>query len=624
MRAKLTLILSIAVLLLLAFGASSSRAAIDYSQGEPLLTSGNSAILSPLPLTPQEDSIYYDSDPGSFIPSYSDSGSMFAVRFTPAQTCSLMYIKVVTAQGAGDAKIHIWADNSGEPGDDLTEAFVATLDGNQDYQVINLNTPVNIGSDDFFIGVEYLQDAPPHITTDNQANVDGRSVIKHPDDDWGTANHNLNIRAFVHYYEQPSEECYIYDNGPAAWLPQYGNAGDMFAVRFTNTHYPAEICSLKTVQVATKDGSGDVSLHIWSSINGTPGDDITTPFTVTFNGDMEFQDITIDPPIVINQQDFFVGWELLNDAPPYGVTDNDGNTQNRSKVKHADGDWAPTGNDLTFRACVTYATEQPEELVYDSGTAVNWLPNDDEAGTQFSTRFTRTYSHYPDTCAVLQSIAVMTKGASASDAMVYIWDTDCTGSPDTTVLTSFQTTFNNDMNWQQIDLPEPLSLYCHDFHVGWELIDGAPPYALLDGDGNTESRSKVLIPGDSSWTTLGNDLMVRAYVTYRNDDCDCCPPVGVNDGDIADVPSAFGLTQNYPNPFNAATVITYTIDQPSKVTLKIYNIAGQLVETLINNQKSEVGVQSIQWDASNHPSGIYFYKLSAGEKSVVKRMTLLK
>ena len=89
------------------------------------------------------------------------------------------------------------------------------------------------------------------------------------------------------------------------------------------------------------------------------------------------------------------------------------------------------------------------------------------------------------------------------------------------------------------------------------------------------------------------------------------------------VPVQFELSQNYPNPFNPSTTINFSIPQSSVVTLKVFNTLGQEVNTLIN-QNMESGVHSISFDASELNSGIYFYRLEAGQFSEVRKMTLIK
>ncbi len=97
--------------------------------------------------------------------------------------------------------------------------------------------------------------------------------------------------------------------------------------------------------------------------------------------------------------------------------------------------------------------------------------------------------------------------------------------------------------------------------------------------------------------------------------------------DIAEVnvngPTEFALFQNYPNPFNPSTVIRFEIPEATFVNLKIYNAVGEEVATLINEQM-ESGVYLWNFNAANLPSGIYIYRLNAGDKLFTKKMMLIK
>jgi len=95
------------------------------------------------------------------------------------------------------------------------------------------------------------------------------------------------------------------------------------------------------------------------------------------------------------------------------------------------------------------------------------------------------------------------------------------------------------------------------------------------------------------------------------------------EGDLADLPSDFVLIRNYPNPFNASTVISYELPTSSLVKLEVYNISGQKVATLVDSQQ-EAGYRSARWDASEVSSGLYFYKLTAGDFNEIKRMILVR
>ena len=95
----------------------------------------------------------------------------------------------------------------------------------------------------------------------------------------------------------------------------------------------------------------------------------------------------------------------------------------------------------------------------------------------------------------------------------------------------------------------------------------------------------------------------------------------INDEQL--IPSLFMLSQNYPNPFNAQTTIRYSIPGLSKITIEFYNILGRRVES-INEGMKLAGVYQFIWDAADQPSGVYFYRIQAGDYTETKRMVLLK
>jgi hypothetical protein len=89
------------------------------------------------------------------------------------------------------------------------------------------------------------------------------------------------------------------------------------------------------------------------------------------------------------------------------------------------------------------------------------------------------------------------------------------------------------------------------------------------------------------------------------------------------VPKSFNLSQNYPNPFNPATKIKFAIPQSSLVTLKVYDILGKEVTSLVN-QNLNAGNYEVDFNAINLSSGSYFYKISAGDFTSIKKMVLIK
>jgi hypothetical protein len=98
--------------------------------------------------------------------------------------------------------------------------------------------------------------------------------------------------------------------------------------------------------------------------------------------------------------------------------------------------------------------------------------------------------------------------------------------------------------------------------------------------------------------------------------------VSVEDKEIP-IATSFKLEQNYPNPFNPSTVISYRLPVISNVTLIVYDVLGNEITTLVNEEKS-VGVYEVEFNATGLPSGIYFYKLTAGEYNQTQKMIYLK
>ena len=94
------------------------------------------------------------------------------------------------------------------------------------------------------------------------------------------------------------------------------------------------------------------------------------------------------------------------------------------------------------------------------------------------------------------------------------------------------------------------------------------------------------------------------------------------------IPDKIFISQNYPNPFNPTTKFVYTIDKPGIASLKIYDVMGKLIYTVFDGYKKS-GIFEEEWTGVNKnnqllSSGIYFYNLSSGGKSITKKMVLSK
>ncbi len=112
-------------------------------------------------------------------------------------------------------------------------------------------------------------------------------------------------------------------------------------------------------------------------------------------------------------------------------------------------------------------------------------------------------------------------------------------------------------------------------------------------------------------TTDGGNNWVNQNVTFAEE------------GQTQKLPIEYFLSQNYPNPFNPSTKLSYSITQSGLVTLKVYDVLGTEIETLVNEGKP-VGTYELNWNGANLPSGVYFYRLQAGSFVQTRKMILLK
>ena len=146
--------------------------------------------------------------------------------------------------------------------------------------------------------------------------------------------------------------------------------------------------------------------------------------------------------------------------------------------------------------------------------------------------------------------------------------------------------------------------------IGFELQNNESD---ADDAGNRGAMEKWWNPTNNSWA----DASIWGNATLGS-----LATVGVNEKPST-VVTRYDLSQNYPNPFNPTTKISFSVPQSGFVTLKVYNLLGQLVSTVLSKDLN-VGSYEADFNAANLPSGIYFYKLEAGNTVLTKKMMLLK
>ena len=159
-------------------------------------------------------------------------------------------------------------------------------------------------------------------------------------------------------------------------------------------------------------------------------------------------------------------------------------------------------------------------------------------------------------------------------------------------------------------------------HSG-RFLDGGPHE---NGDQlNLDTEGLAVISEDSTYKLEGyGDINYQnfEFFTFLN-----VTDVEENDGNI---PRTYQLSQNYPNPFNPATTINYDLPGESRVNMQVFNILGEKVAVLINNEVKAAGYHNVKWTASNLPSGFYFLRaeiesVNDNQKySFIRKMLLIK
>ncbi|MEW6511077.1 MAG: T9SS type A sorting domain-containing protein [Bacteroidota bacterium] len=178
-------------------------------------------------------------------------------------------------------------------------------------------------------------------------------------------------------------------------------------------------------------------------------------------------------------------------------------------------------------------------------------------------------------------------------------------------------------------VPRPVVIY------GWHQLNGVPIQPLYNGHGETYAdyshgirlvHETVVVNGsaitisailkDDTLSALLSDEGPIPIPRYGD------APTGV-ENKPATKPQGMSLFQNFPNPFNPSTKITFQLSAPSDVKLTVYDVLGREVAVLVN-ETEEVGTYAMLFDASALSSGVYLYRLTAGETSQVRKMLLMR
>jgi len=189
-----------------------------------------------------------------------------------------------------------------------------------------------------------------------------------------------------------------------------------------------------------------------------------------------------------------------------------------------------------------------------------------------------------------------------------------------------------------LDSLSTLDITYSDIQGGWSGQGNIDMDPLFRDPGNRDFHLMADYCGDpynSPCIDAGHpdslDVLLDCFRGLGTDRCDMGAyggrnsgwPTGVDDDSNPIVPKQFLLHQNYPNPFNATTVIGYRLTSPRYVKLEIFNLFGQRLATLVDCRQPG-GNRSVIWDASEFSSGVYFYRLTAGDYTFTRKMVLSK
>ena len=153
--------------------------------------------------------------------------------------------------------------------------------------------------------------------------------------------------------------------------------------------------------------------------------------------------------------------------------------------------------------------------------------------------------------------------------------------------------------------------------INWNDMDAAwYPYFAIGGNQLCDNIPECVANSEHFHTSLD-----QFYYSFMVVDSQACDAAAVG-GDLI-IPEKIHLFNPYPNPFNPTTTIEFSIPQTEFVTVKVYNIIGHEITTLINDELS-TGNHSIKWDGSRQPSGLYFVQIESGSFVQTRKMVLLK
>ncbi|MDZ7332258.1 MAG: S8 family serine peptidase [candidate division KSB1 bacterium] len=256
-------------------------------------------------------------------------------------------------------------------------------------------------------------------------------------------------------------------------------------------------------------------------------------------------------------------------------------------------------------------------LYYDDGTPEGGA-SVSIIGERLAVRFTPTI--FP---AVLKFASFYCRNSNRSLKLNIYDDNGVSGTPGTALLSAPISITPQPNSWNQIDLSNRnLKITSGDFYISLEWTAAEEPSIGYDEEFPHAGRSWYYNLANYRWTNFVDygdpwdkrDLMIGAGLESS---------LPIDEPGQNSIPKEYSLAQNYPNPFNSSTTIEYALPEKSWVTIIIYDLLGREVMSLVNEHK-EAGSYQINFHANDLASGIYFYRMRAGQFIDVKKMLLIR
>jgi len=209
-----------------------------------------------------------------------------------------------------------------------------------------------------------------------------------------------------------------------------------------------------------------------------------------------------------------------------------------------------------------------------------------------------------------------TPNAGANTFTAKIFDYDVQNKTPGAELGSVEVENAADNSWAIADFSTLDIVTDHDFIVFMMYDNTNQPVFGYDAVDN--GRAWDYDQNAGGWAAWNETYFMRAVVGL---------PTGI-EKELGVVPDKFALEQNYPNPFNPVTTIQYQLPEAAHVRLEVYNMLGQRIRTLVN-KKQDANYYTVQWkgltdNGTRTSSGVYFYKIEAGDFVKTKKLLLLK